>query len=188
MPARIIREGILSSVRINSLDWATEVFFRRLMNIVDDYGRHESHPTLLRSRCYPLLIDKVGEKDINQWLNNCKKAELLKTYKVDGKTYLTLLTFNQPTRSASKCPAPPGTVDSGKKAIKDMSDAEYLKHLEERYPSLDVKHELKRAEDWCGANNRSYTRRFIVSWLGRAKPASNKEMVSATGETLEKWD
>ncbi len=190
MPARIIREGILSSVRVNELGWGAEVFYRRLMNVVDDYGRHEAHPTLLRSRCYPLLIDKVTEKDITGWINDCKKAGVLKTYRAEGKHFLLLLDFNQPTRSASKCPPPPGVIDAGsevKKAVKEMSDEEYKEHLKGRYPNLDVPSEWQKAEDWCAANDRNFTRRFMVNWLNRAKPVSSKKKMSATGETLEKW-
>ncbi len=39
MPNRIIREGILTSEAVNSLSWEAEVFFRRLLSVVDDFGR-----------------------------------------------------------------------------------------------------------------------------------------------------
>ncbi len=54
MPNRILREGILTSERVNLLSWEAEVFYRRLMSVVDDYGRFHAHPALLRrlaSRC-----------------------------------------------------------------------------------------------------------------------------------------
>ena len=38
MPNRIIREGILSSDRVDQLDPPAEVFYRRLMSKVDDHG------------------------------------------------------------------------------------------------------------------------------------------------------
>jgi len=186
MPGRILREGILSSVRLNSLDWPEEVFYRRIMSVVDDYGRFEAHPTLLRSRCYPLLIDKVNEAQIKSWLESCKKAQLIKVYKVGGKTYLQIEDFNQSTRTASKCPCPPGVIDA-KKAVKDMSNDEYMEHLKERYPRKDVAEEWKKAEDWCGANNRQFTRRFMVSWLSRAEENKTKGGLSATGQKLAKW-
>ena len=48
MPNRILREGILTSERIERLDWAEEVFYRRVMSVVDDYGRYYARPALLR--------------------------------------------------------------------------------------------------------------------------------------------
>ena len=56
MPNRVIREGILTSERIEMLGWAEEVFYRRLMSVVDDFGRYYARPALLRAACYPLLL------------------------------------------------------------------------------------------------------------------------------------
>ena len=185
MPGRILREGILSSIRLSVLNWEEEVFYRRIMSVVDDYGRFEAHPTLLRSRCYPLLIDKVSEGEINKWMKACEKAKLIVLYKVRGKAYLLINDFTQRTRTASKCPPPPGTADG--KTVSDMTDAEYKKHLTERYPEKDVAGEWKKAEDWCGANNRQFSRKFMVSWLSRAKDEEYKGGLSATGQKLKKW-
>jgi hypothetical protein len=57
VPNRILRDGILTSEAVASLDWASEVFYRRLYSIVDDYGRHEAGHQLLRAKCYPLQTD-----------------------------------------------------------------------------------------------------------------------------------
>ena len=117
MPNRIIREGILRSPRINELEPLTELFYRRLMSVVDDYGRTDAHPTLLRSACYPLIIDKVSEKDVKKHLTECEKKELLSLYEADGKPYLELTNFKQQQRAKqSKFPEPP----SNKKHAQQM--------------------------------------------------------------------
>jgi hypothetical protein len=59
MPNRVLREGILTSERVNALDWPAEVFYRRLMSVVDDFGRYWAKPELLRAGLYPLHHDKV---------------------------------------------------------------------------------------------------------------------------------
>jgi hypothetical protein len=59
VPNRILRDNILTSEAVASLDWAAEVFYRRLHSIVDDYGRHEAGQQLLRAKCYPLQTDSV---------------------------------------------------------------------------------------------------------------------------------
>lgn len=107
MPNRILREGILTSERFESLGWAEEVFYRRLMSVVDDFGRYYAKPALIRASCYPLLLNKVSDSDIEKWLTNCVNAALVRVYPaLDGKRYLELLDFRQQVRAtASKYPA-----------------------------------------------------------------------------------
>lgn len=106
MPNRIIREAILSSEAIASLTWAEEVFYRRLMSIVDDYGRFEANPQLIRAKCYPLQTDDVKATEVSAWLESCRRAGILQLYTANGKSYLEVSKFQQQTRTASKCPAP----------------------------------------------------------------------------------
>lgn len=106
MPNRIIRDAILTSEAVASLGWPEEVFYRRLHSIVDDYGRYEANPQLLRSRCYPLQTDNVRTADITRWMAACQKAGLILGYEVAGKQYLEVLKFGQQQRTASKYPAP----------------------------------------------------------------------------------
>lgn len=111
MPTRLIRAEILDSERVARLDWAAEVFYRRLMSLVDDYGRYEANQKTLRAKCYPQQVDDVRVADIARWLAACQTAGLILLYEVDGKEYLEILRFGQQIRSKSKCPAPP-EVDS----------------------------------------------------------------------------
>lgn len=104
MPNRIIREGILTSERIASLSWDAEVFYRRLMSVVDDYGRFDGRPEILRSRLYPLQLEKVGTPDLVKWMRCGAEAGLVRLYAVEGKPYIEILRFGQPIRSASKYP------------------------------------------------------------------------------------
>ena len=107
MPNRILRDAILTSERVASLDWAAEVFYRRLHSIVDDYGRHEAGQQLLRAKCYPLQTDSVRVADIARWMAACQKSGLILVYGVNGKQYLEVCDFRQQTRTDSKCPPPP---------------------------------------------------------------------------------
>lgn len=106
MPNRILRGDILTSERVASLDWAAEVFYRRLHSIVDDYGRHEAGHQLLRAKCYPLQTDSVRVADIARWMAACQKSGLILVYGNNGKQYLEVCNFGQQQRSPSKCPAP----------------------------------------------------------------------------------
>lgn len=107
MPNRILRDGILTSEAVNRLGWAEEVFYRRLMSVVDDFGRFYAAPKLLRAACYPLHIDKVSDSDIGKWLSACETAALVRVYPApDGKRYLELMNFRQQVRAKdSKFPS-----------------------------------------------------------------------------------
>jgi hypothetical protein len=109
MPNRVLREGILSSERVNKIanNPATEVFYRRLHSVADDYGRYSGDPRILRAACYPLMLDSVCHADVLHWLDKCATAGLLVLYKVNGKPYLEIVDFKQTLRiKRSKYPAP----------------------------------------------------------------------------------
>jgi hypothetical protein len=106
MPARLLREGILSSDRVDQLDAASEVFYRRLMSKVDDHGLYDARPAILRSSLYPLRVDRVREADISRWIAACEKAGLIALYTHEGKPYLQMLDTRWTARSEPKFPLP----------------------------------------------------------------------------------
>lgn len=102
----MIRDGILTSYRIDRLDAAGERFYFRLMLVADDYGRFSADPRILRSSVFPLK-DDVRTADITRWLAACDEAGLLRLYNVGGKEYLEILDFRQAIRAKeSKYPHP----------------------------------------------------------------------------------
>jgi len=110
MPGRYIREGILDSERVNKLAASSkpsaELFYFKLLLVVDDHGRAEARPHLLKSKCFPVR-ENVDQKDILNFLKACKDADLLFLYKVNDKRYLQIKDFRQRTRGSSKFPEPP---------------------------------------------------------------------------------
>ena len=106
MPNRIVRESILTSDKVDSLDAAAEVFYRRLMSKVDDHGLYDARPAVLRASMYPLRLDKVKEADCSRWLAACQKAGLVIVYSSGGKPYLKLLNTQWAARSEPKYPQP----------------------------------------------------------------------------------
>lgn len=107
MPNRIIREGILTSERVNQLSAEEEVFYRRLLSVVDDYGRCQAHTALLRASLFPLKLDQVTELAIEAMLARVAEVGLIRLYDVGGKRYLEVHNFRQQARSESKHPPPP---------------------------------------------------------------------------------
>lgn len=106
MPNRMLREGILTSERVNALDWEAEVFYRRLMSVVDDFGRYSAHPALLRAALYPLKLEIVRDATIERLLKIVEQASLVRVYEVESKRYVELLDFKQQVRAkTSKYPS-----------------------------------------------------------------------------------
>lgn len=51
-------------------------------------------------------------------------------------------------------------------------DAEWIADIKRHYPDINVDSELGKMEAWCSANNREMSRKFVVGWLNRHKPAA----------------
>jgi hypothetical protein len=112
MPTRVVREGILTSERVDQLSELAELFYRRLMNVADDHGRYQAHPTLLRAACYPQRVDRYTDAQVTEWRDECARAGLLLVYRVGRSEYLQMVDFRQQTRSKSKYPDPISTPES----------------------------------------------------------------------------
>jgi hypothetical protein len=107
VPTRIVRDGILTSERIARLNFAEEVFYRRLMSVVDDHGRYYANNSLIRAAAYPLLLGKVSDSDIGKWLTACVEAALVRVYPAsDGKRYIEIIDFGQRVNGKPKFPDP----------------------------------------------------------------------------------
>ena len=157
MPSRVIRDGILESVPVNSLSWEAELFYRHLMSVVDDFGRYNALPTLLRSRCYPLQFERVKDAQVSKWIKECAQAGLLLPYKVDGKPYLEVQNFNQRTRQMhSKFPSP------------DECNTNASKTRDKVYKALPCAHEdedeVEDEDDSRAAHGKSRSKRLPKGW------------------------
>lgn len=108
MPTRLIRDGILTSDRVASLSWEAEVFYRRLLSLVDDYGLYDARPSVLRSALYPLQLEKMSECNVQRCLAACETAGLILLFARNGKSFLMVRDFGQSLRSEPKYPLPDG--------------------------------------------------------------------------------
>jgi len=89
--------------RVNRLSVEAEVFFRRLWNKADDFGRYDARPLILKAELFPLK--DVRTSDISRWLTVCETAGLLACYEVEGAKLLEIKNFGQRVRtSKSKYP------------------------------------------------------------------------------------
>lgn len=127
MPTRLLREAILDSERVCSLTFPAEVFYRRLMSVVDDFGRFDGRFSVLRSRLYPLQVEKVREADIERWIAECEKAGLIVLYADAGKQYLLFKNLGEPRAKESKYPPPPAKSEYRAQTKTDANKREQTK-------------------------------------------------------------
>lgn len=196
MPNRYVRESAIESERVNKLGWQAEVFWRRLLNKVDDFGRFTAHPELLRAAVFPMQLNKVSAADVGKLLLECEQASLISTWKgqLDGKPYLVMQKWEQGRAKESKYPKPPEDVcaclhvrtdapdsdddsdtDSekrgGAKRTPQLTDEEWLKGLssEPCYNHCRVKDEYGKMLVWCKNQRppKQPTRRRFINWLNR---------------------
>lgn len=107
MPNRIIRESICTNEQIDQLNAFEETVFYRLIVNVDDYGRMDGRPAVLRSRLFPLK--NYRDSQIEAALITLASVELVEMYSVHGKPFVRLSGWdrNQAIRAKkSKYPSP----------------------------------------------------------------------------------
>lgn len=116
MPNRILKESICASENVDALSTEAEVFFYRLLVQCDDYGRFDARHAVLRSRCFPLRVDRVTEKVISKWLNELVGAGLVWIYTDNERPYLQVTKWEahqQIRAKRSKFPEPQADASNG---------------------------------------------------------------------------
>lgn len=106
MPTRYLKPGICDSETIDRCSPMAECLFYRLLVNVDDFGRIDARPAVVRSRCFPLK-DTITNKDVTELLSELHNVGLIHLYNSDGCAYLQMKKWdNAPRASKSKCPPP----------------------------------------------------------------------------------
>lgn len=104
MPTRYLKPGICDSESINACTPLTETLFYRLLVNVDDFGRMDARPVLVKSRCFPTKED-IKTHQVEDMLKELSINGLLYVYVFEGKTYLQMAKWdNTPRATVSKCP------------------------------------------------------------------------------------
>jgi hypothetical protein len=108
MPNRIIKDSITKSEKLSELSDFQFRLWVHLITYVDDYGRGDARPAIIRGSCFPLR-DRLTNKDIEKALADLAGAGCVGLYEVDGKPYLYFPNWEKHQRvrqKVSKCPAP----------------------------------------------------------------------------------
>lgn len=104
MPTRYLKAGIRDSENIDKLSPMAECLFYRLLVTVDDFGRFDARPSMIRSACYPIRESMTAAK-CEALLKELEQAGLIYIYAHDGKPYMQMRKWdNIPRAKESKFP------------------------------------------------------------------------------------
>ena len=84
MPNRIIKDSICGSEKLNSLSDFQFRLWVGLITYVDDYGRGDARPAMIKGSVFPLR-ERVTVKDIESALHALAGAGCVCLYNVGGK-------------------------------------------------------------------------------------------------------
>jgi len=115
MPNRIIKESICTSEKISSLSDFEFRLWIGLIVSVDDYGRGDARPAVIKGRVFPFR-DRITFKEIDVALHSLAAKGCVSLYTVDGKPYFWFPTWDKHQRirtKSSKYPSPQIAADCG---------------------------------------------------------------------------
>ena len=111
MPNRIIKDSICGSEKLNSLSDFQFRLWVGLITYVDDYGRGDARPAMIKGSVFPLR-ERVTVKDIESALHALAGAGCVCLYNVGGKPYLYFPNWERHQRIQTKRPRYPSPEDA----------------------------------------------------------------------------
>ena len=107
MPTRYLKPGVRDSEAIDSLSSQAENLFYRLLVTVDDYGRFDARPAMVKASCFPIK-DSMTINKCKDLIEELVNKNLISVYEVEGKNVLQMSKWdNVPRSKESKYPANP---------------------------------------------------------------------------------
>lgn len=193
MPTRILRDGINDSRAVNGLSEPAEILYRRLMSVVDDYGRFDADPELIRARCFPrqperwttgrVAIYMIELRMIHKVDDDGESIELpplVTVYRCGLKKFLQINNFGQRVQAKPKYPAPEdegslvlspeSTVTSGDsppRATRAHSESESESKSETYSESNENPCAIAKAIPRVGPSKRNDVAAEVADWYNR---------------------
>ena len=90
MPQRFLRPQITNSDRWNSVGFAAQSLYIRLITLVDDYGRYDGRASVIWAHCFAVWNDKHPQETITmqqteQMLQELAASRLIDLYELQDK-------------------------------------------------------------------------------------------------------
>lgn len=106
MPTRYLKPGVRDSEAIDNLSPQAEILFYRLLVTVDDFGRFDARPAMIKAQCFPIK-DSINISKCKDLLDELNNKGLIYIYEAGGKLNLMMCKWdNIPRAKESKYPAP----------------------------------------------------------------------------------
>lgn len=106
MPTRYLRPGIRDSETIDALTPLAETLFYRLLVTVDDFGRADARPAMIKAQCFPIK-SSITPDQAGELLLELAACGLVMLFTVDSKQFLQMQKWeNAPRAKESKFPSP----------------------------------------------------------------------------------
>jgi hypothetical protein len=125
MPNRIIKESICTSDNVDRLSAFHETVFYRLIVNCDDYGRMDARPKILASKLFPLKDIRAAQME--DALRALTSAELVTLYRVGGKPFLQMKTWDRHQSVRAKKSKFPGPDEADAEEMADVVIGHYVK-------------------------------------------------------------
>lgn len=148
---------------VNSLSPLAEIFFRRLWNKADDFGRYWGDEMILKAELFPLK--EIRTPDLRRALLECERAALLVQYTAEGEKLLSIRNFNQRVRRAkSNFPPPPEDcpTNDGQLSVNCQSTVSQVSDSCPPEEEVEDEEEKKKKQKECGGRS---PRLDILSFL-----------------------
>lgn len=119
MPNRILKESICTSEKLAELSDFNFRLWAYLITSVDDYGRGDARPAIIKGRCFPLR-DAITRAQIAGGMNDLAATGCIRLYEANGSQYFYFPNWerHQTIRNKKpKFPDPPADEAGHLKAI-----------------------------------------------------------------------
>lgn len=104
MPTRYLKPGVRDSESIDSLSPYAEILYYRILVTVDDFGRYDARPSMVKAACFPIK-DAITATKTEALMRELVEHGLIVVYEVEGKPYLQMCKWdNVPRAKESKYP------------------------------------------------------------------------------------
>ena len=122
MPTRYLKPGICDSESIDKCSALAETLFYRLLVNVDDYGRLDARPAVVRAKCFPLKED-ITNAQTQEMLDDLHINGLILLYQVGGASFIQINKWdNVPRAQTSKYPAPSNEMKHPREMLEIISE------------------------------------------------------------------
>jgi hypothetical protein len=183
----------LDSKRINALSEEAELFYRRLMSVVDDYGRFEADPVLLRARCFARQLERWPVERIEKCLSDVgeppsfdrRLRPLVVLYTVDGCNYLEIQDFQQRTRTESRFPRSNDGQMTASRARPTTHTSPTPTPTSERARDLVIVGSERFLEFWEAYPMKKNRDKCCHIWLSLVAPADEGKVFACLGRYLD---